>query len=353
MKITLDAYWLISGPPSGRNILRSLIRSWLRNFTEDTITLVVRPDEVGAVRSIFPEDNVKVLSGSRLPHGLAIQLLAFSVRHDEFLFVQNFAPIFRRKRTTVFVHDAMFVENPSWFTWRERLYLGRIRSTLRSANVILTSSNSEKTRIARVWPETSTKVHAVGLAPPLSLLGSTPKKPSFVGVRPFILSVGRFNERKNLGRLVEAYLASKLRLECDLILVGPKDGKAPSDLRGSSKTARQGILFAGEVSEPELSWLYANTRSLVFPSLDEGFGLPITEAHYFNTPCISSDIDVFHELSLSREYFNPMSIADITRALDGLLKNTARPTKQGPNVSEVLEAWAALVTRIRSLVWSS
>ena len=65
------------------------------------------------------------------------------------------------------------------------------------------------------------------------------------------------------------------------------------------------VILAGYVSKEEASVLYKNARIYVFPSLDEGFGIPILEALSFSIPVICSDIDVFKEVGGDYvEYFN-------------------------------------------------
>jgi glycosyltransferase involved in cell wall biosynthesis len=73
------------------------------------------------------------------------------------------------------------------------------------------------------------------------------------------------------------------------------------------------------VSYSELSWLYSHASLFVFPSLDEGFGLPLVEAYFFNCPTIASDIAPFREINTAMHYFNPNSPSDIKNKMESAI----------------------------------
>ena len=93
------------------------------------------------------------------------------------------------------------------------------------------------------------------------------------------------------------------------MLVGKKDYFY---LRLESLVKKRGlserVVFFGQVTDRQLANLYTNALSLVFPSLMEGFGLPLVEALYFGSPVICADIPVFHEILGDLPlYFNPLA----------------------------------------------
>ncbi|WP_284301547.1 glycosyltransferase [Homoserinibacter gongjuensis] len=202
--------------------------------------------------------------------------------------------------------------------------------------MVFTSSATEARRIQRCWPETAGRVKAVGLHTPRDLLEAGERRPVGVDDTPFLLVVGRLNVRKNLARLVEAFLASPQSASTRLLVVGQPDGLGelvPAD------DARVAVL--SHIDDAELAWLYRHARAFVFPSLDEGFGLPLVEARTMGAHIIASDIPVFRELGLADGYFDPRSVSDIRRALDEL-------PVVAPAHAPVTTSWSDTVAGIRT-----
>src|SRR5690606_20669106 len=88
------------------------------------------------------------------------------------------------------------------------------------------------------------------------------------------------------------------------------------------------ILFTGFVTDPELSWLYANTQAYIFPSLMEGFGLPGLEAMGYGTPVVSSNATCLPEVyGQAAHYFNPLDTSDIAEAINQVLSDDKLRTR--------------------------
>lgn len=135
--------------------------------------------------------------------------------------------------------------------------------------------------------------------------------------RPYILFVGTREPRKNLHRLIEAW--QPLEKECDLLVVGE------TGWDGSGKRAAHpaGLRFLGRVSDEELSVLYTHARLFAYPSLYEGFGLPILEAFYHDTPVVTSNISSMPEVAgNAAELVDPLSVESIRDGLTKILNET-------------------------------
>lgn len=139
--------------------------------------------------------------------------------------------------------------------------------------------------------------------------------------RPYLLCVGNIKPHKNVINFVDFFSSkSKLSCEYDLVIVGQSEGfKTGENL---NKNFPPSIIFTGFVSDEELAKLYANAKAFIYPSLYEGFGLPLFEAMSFNLPIMASNIDIFNELAGDAVfYFDPYSFEDFDLNFSVLLKS--------------------------------
>lgn len=352
LKVIFDAYWLVQGPPSGRTVVREMIRAWNRSFPDDIITLFVRECDSAAVRDLdfVKRGAFQVLTSRIKVHGVAVTALRVQGTYDA-LVSQNFTPLLPlRLVKATFLHDAIFKQHPEWFTKSERLYLALASFSIRLADLVFTSTRTESKRIKKYLPTTASKVRAVGLGLPSWILEEgTGSLEAQQQPRPYLLAVGRLNVRKNLSSLIRAFEAGPLAARFDLLLVGEPNGKATS-LAGKSSAVR----FMSGVSDSTLRELYAGAAAFVFPSLDEGFGLPLLEAANFNIPIAASDLEVFREIDLAQEYFDPKSVESISAALDRITDKTERYSQDRLQDRRKLALdrfnWTRVVGNIRQVI---
>lgn len=136
--------------------------------------------------------------------------------------------------------------------------------------------------------------------------------------QPYLFYIGNAYPHKNLKRLVAAFnIMIQENQKIQLVLVGKMDyfynnlKKFVQDLR-----IDQRVIFTGYVSDKELSWLYSNALLYVFPSLEEGFGLPGLEAMAKNLPVVCSNKAPLPEIYESAAvYFNPDNIKDMAEVI--------------------------------------
>jgi glycosyltransferase involved in cell wall biosynthesis len=318
LRVLFDGYWWSFGPMSNRQVQREFVLTWLRLFPTDELSIAVKSNEVAAVQAEF--GSALVVAGTHLsPQGVsAVAELPFIARRlrADMTVTHNFTPFFGK--SAVFIHDFLFLSNPEWFTWKERLYFSLMPATIRFADLVLTSSESEAQRIARFGSITTIPT-ATGLGANRELRGATETAPPGVeGYENFVLAVGRLNTRKNLAETIAGALASGLLSPTyPLLVVGEASGKAV-DLSASAQAAiDQGcVVLMGRVSDSELRWLYQRTALFLFLTLDEGFGLPTLEALEFGAPLLVSDIPVFREiLGDNANYVDPRDTNAIAAAI--------------------------------------
>lgn len=343
MRVLFDAYWARSGPPSGRMVVTETVRAWNKEFPDDELIALVK---TGEASPRLPA-AVSILETRLRPHALAVSTLSRLAKKTsaDAVITQNFAV--RSRNSSVFLHDAIFQSNPEFFTKAERTYFRLITASLPNANNVFTSSQTEAARIVRQNIGLDV-VHPVGLAMGQGLLAAASVRPAALGiVDGFVLAVGRLNVRKNLAAVFDAVTHSnRFSPTFPLLVVGERDGKTSSLSQEVKNMIDCGqIRFLGGVPDSQLRWLYENASAMVFPSLDEGYGLPPLEAAYFGCPVLLSDIPVFRELySGIATFVDPRKPLDISEKLDMVLASgkEALMKRELPDAS-----WSAVVGSMR------
>ena len=343
MKVVFDGYWWKSGPFSNRTVLVNLVCEWRKFHPHDQLT-VIHP---GKTFRILNDSGIQFIQVPWLPHPLfnLVYIWPYSVfGSSDYSLVQNFGILSRK--SLVFIHDVIFLEKREWFSRLELLYFSIITRIAKFRRVeIVTSSKTESRRIELYIK--SKRVTPVGLGVRCSLTDSVPTRPNSLhnSQGKFYFTVGRANPRKNLTRLVEAHgLACKEIGDFpDLIIVGiTRDEMSSLNLDPALNAS---VKFLTNLSDSELRWLYENGEFTVFLSLDEGFGLPIIEADFFQIPQLVSDIEVFREIaSESVVFVSPNSVYEIKCHI---VKMSNSKRKIEPTSHSINRSWEPVISIIR------
>jgi len=139
--------------------------------------------------------------------------------------------------------------------------------------------------------------------------------------KDFFFFTGKVKYRKNVHGIVSAFIAFKKRVasDCKLIIGGSFGGEYHNKMHEELAAAglQNEVVFAGYVSIEKLYSLYTHAIALVFPSFNEGFGMPIIEAMSLGTPVITSNISSMAEVAGNAGLLvDPMDIGDISRAME-------------------------------------
>lgn len=162
---------------------------------------------------------------------------------------------------------------------------------------------------------------------------------------PFVLYVGTLEPRKNLTRLVRAFAEVRRRLpDAQLILVGQLGWKYEALLAEIERLdLKAGVRRLGYVPEGDLAALYSLATAFAFPSIYEGFGLPIVEAMACGTPVLTSDRSSLAEIARgAARLIDPFDTAAMAEGLYSLLIDE----------SERLELRAAGLKRAAEFSWA-
>ncbi|RXH58439.1 glycosyltransferase family 4 protein [Granulicella sibirica] len=229
-------------------------------------------------------------------------------------------PLLYSGKIAVTVHDlshrivAEIIENP-----RKRLYAQAMYKGLRKkSSLIFTVSDFSKSELLRLThgprEDNIIPVH-LGISPEWYEASLAPK----IRTRPYYVHVGNIKPYKNLGRLVDAFLAIRDRVPHDLVIVGQGEGLITGESREffeRVQAASDRIHLTGFVSHKELLSLVGHAEALLMPSLYEGFGLPPLEAMAAGVPVAVANAGSLPEVCGDAAlYFDPLLIKDIGEKL--------------------------------------
>jgi glycosyltransferase involved in cell wall biosynthesis len=147
--------------------------------------------------------------------------------------------------------------------------------------------------------------------------------------KPYVLFVGTIEPRKNVDALLDAWQQFRLRDEYDLVVAGSQGWAAARTL--ARLTSRPpGVRYLGYVSEDELPGLTAGASAFVYPSLYEGFGIPVAQAMAAGVPVITSNTSCLPEIAGEGALLvDPRSPTEIRAALEKLLTSAELRQKLG------------------------
>lgn len=222
----------------------------------------------------------------------------------------------------VTIHDLTWRYAPTSMRWRgwaaDRFLMPR---AVRAADRIVADSAATANGVATAFPEASGRLEIVYPGFSARQIAGT-ASPAARFSSPYILFVGTLEPRKNLSRLLRAYagLPEQIRNRLPLVLAGGAGWGFGDPARQARKLGISGsVHLTGYVSDAELSALYSNARFLVMPSLYEGFGLPIIEAHARGVPVLTSNTASMPEVAGDAAVLvDPLSIQAIRAGLERL-----------------------------------
>lgn len=213
-------------------------------------------------------------------------------------------------RSCVTVHDLIFEKYPKLFPFIDRtLYHLKYKNSAHRADKILSISKSTSADIKKIWSIPEDKIEL--LYQPCGDAFYT--EPHLSSKRDYFLYVGAIIPRKGLLEIVEAYNLLEKNYRIPLMIIGT--GGAYLD-EVKSQVERLGLtsffIFKGQVSNKDLISYYDGAKALIYPSLYEGFGIPIVEAALRKCPIICSGTSSMPEASGPDAIFiqpgNPQSI---------------------------------------------
>lgn len=307
MAIALDATYSLGDNLSGVGVYsREILYGLAEAHPEERFQFWYRPHRfLPARREPLPSNAVRKLlpPAARLFHGLNQRLPYFPLRHPVATF-----------------HD-LFVLTGEYSTpeFRAR-FAAQARDAARRAAAIITVSEFTRSQVVSLLGVEAARVRVVHHG--IRALPQTDE----AAREKMILNVGAIQTRKNIARLVGAF--ETLGAEWKLVLAGSDGfGSAEIHQRIANSPARERILARGYLPPHELGALYRRAAVFAFPSLDEGFGMPVLEAMAAGTPVLTSNRSALPEVAGNAALLvDPLDTESIVAGLRELTGNEALRT---------------------------
>lgn len=289
----------------------------------------------------FRHDNVKIcyfpFSSYRkfLPFAYSHMLTAAALlkeRLDLFHSPTMSLPLTYPKTTVVTAHDLAIFVNPAWFP--SQIFSTRllVPQALKRAKKIIAVSQSTKNDLKEIFNVSGRKVTIVHEGVSTQKLNLKDKHVNvfkkFGLGRRYLLFVGTLEARKNLIGLIETFAAlvetkPKLMAGVELVLAGAVGFKGDDVIEKiQALKLQKRVHYIGYVTHNEKMNLMSNALAFVFPSLYEGFGLPVLEAMNLGTPVITSKISSLPEISGEAALLvDPEDAADLAAGIERIISD--------------------------------
>ena len=236
--------------------------------------------------------------------------------------------------TILTVHDLSFVHFPDTFTPALVNYLNKVVPwSVERATHILADSQATKDDLMNIWQVGAEKVTVLysgvsGRFRPVTdkkQLAAVRKKYG-LGSEPFLVSVSTLQPRKNFQMLIRAFKPVAEQQPHNLVIAGGKGWLYEEMLAEVEKQGLAGrVKFIGFVADSDLPALYSEASLMVFPSLYEGFGLPLLEAMACGVPVLSSNSSCLPEVvGEAAVQLSPTDQEAWSQMMNGLLADSGR-----------------------------
>jgi len=309
VRIALDATYSLGKNLSGVGVYsREMMSGLARAHPEESFRFYYRPHRLlkSFAEKLPPNANRRLLTGA--PR--ADLFHALNQRLD--------GRVDRRPGRTVCTFHDLFVMTGEYSSpeFRAR-FTEQARQAAANSDAIIAVSQSTASQVEQLLGVESSRIHVVPHGSPYG--AGVSAAPGAARRENLVLFVGVIQKRKNVGRLVKAF--ERLPAGWRLALAGASQGYgAAEELRAVEESPRRADSdILGQLSGQQLAALYARARIFAFPSLDEGFGMPILEAMAHGVPVVTSQCSAMPEVAGDAALLvDPLNIDQLAHALTRL-----------------------------------
>lgn len=245
--------------------------------------------------------------------------------------------------TAITIHDTIPWQSNDDEHWRPGFYRDRMLPAAyhKAAAIITISATSRRDILAR-WPDLKPKLHTVTLGVDERYLEAEPDTAPIVAggqpvSEPYLLYLGGADPRKRLMWALQAWWSSAAASKISMVACGVEAGAHAAVRRTVPREMQDRLILAPFVEEADMPRLYMRATAVLYPSLYEGFGLPVIEAQAVGTPVLFSDVGSLSELKGPASVVLPVDDMQAwSRAVDLIVQS--RSHRYGPD--RIARAWA-------------
>jgi glycosyltransferase involved in cell wall biosynthesis len=341
MNIGFDAKRAFFNHSGLGNYSRTLIQSLCNYFPENTYELFVPGRNGKAFEKLpknitlnYPQGIYENLPSIWRSFGIGENLIAkkTSIYHG----LSNELPFNIKSSkvpSVVTIHDLIFLRYPELYPLIDRtIYKIKFRKAALDADVVVATSIQTKDDLINMLniPEEKIKVVYQSCDPAYFSEFGSESTSKFKSVFPeipneFLLSAGTVEERKNLLSILKAINILKPNLSIPLVVIGRKNQQYFKKLLAfiEENHLQKQVIFLENISNDNLKFFYQSAKILIYPSLFEGFGIPVLEALLSGTPVITSKTSSLPEVAGPYStLINPESPEEIADAIEKLLSDS-------------------------------
>jgi len=312
------------------HIINGLISESLKH--EETKVVLYSPREINIPKELeHPKKIIKKIIPAKRFWTLIKLSLEMRKNPPDVLFVPSHVlPLIRPAYSVITIHDTAFKYLRKSYLPHQYFYLDwSTKYAVKKAGKIIVPSQATKEDLIKLYNCAPDKIEVVyhGYKEPKKIdIKEVPESLKLFGFGenqfPYIFFVGRLESKKNLSNLIKAFkIFSESKPEFRLVLAGKRGIGFERIFKTVKKLhLEEQVIMPGYIDETEKAYLYKNCSMFAFPSLYEGFGLPILEAFSFGKPVLTSHVSCLPEIAKDAAcYVDPFDPEDIARGLDKII----------------------------------
>lgn len=311
LKIAIDLTSLADNFSGIERYALNISREMIKNDTYNEYILLFKNSIHPLYNQLLEDKKVKpviIQGNNKLIFGqLTLAKELYRIKADKYIFLAFPSPVlFRKKGIINTIHDLTAWDYPKTMKFLSKMYfkLG-IRNAVKVSERILTVSEFSKRRIIEKFKIENISIIYNGISD--VFLKSSMKmqeknlsdlKEKYKLPDSYLMCLCTLEPRKNIELLIKAYveLRNKNKISEKLVLVGRKGWKVEKLLNDINNNYIEDIIITGFVDDEDLPLIYSEAKCFIFPSLYEGFGIPVIEAMYMNVPVICSNTSSLPEV---------------------------------------------------------
>lgn len=258
----------------------------------------------------------------------------FKTKNINNLFVPSHVlPLINTKKSVITIHDVAFKHSPQSYGKLSRWYLNwSTKFAVKHASKIIVPSEKTKADLIHFYHCSASKIHVIPLGFKHSSLKPSKKdtgqllKKYDLKEKGYFLYIGRIEWKKNSDNLIKAFESfSEKNPDFKLVMAGFPGHGGQEILDSIPEPLKSRILLPGYITELEKQILLTHALAFIFPSREEGFGIPLLEAMAANLPIIASNIPTSKEIAEQNALFFDPEDAEALAELMEKVTSTADP----------------------------